>query len=265
MRQNLFQVLFFGLIFSRLISCSSENSIGESDRPLRIFAAASLTSAMPAVAEAFQKKFEEANVEFKFAASSILAKQIEQGADADIYLSANSQWLQFLMEKKKIQKNSQVNFLSNKLVLVTSKNSQRNLTGLEDLLSADVVRIALADWSHVPAGIYAKTALEKAGLWEKIKPKCIPALDVRAALAYVERDDVDCALVYRTDAAISKNIRISGSLPKEIQPDIQYSAAATPNSTHPLSTAFLSFLKSQTAKRIFRESGFIIPESEPGE
>lgn len=265
MQHNLFKALLFGLFFSGLISCWSENSARESNRPLRVFAAASLTSAMPAVAEAFQKKFEDAQVEFNFAASSILAKQIEQGADADIYLSANIQWLQFLMEKKKIQQDSKSNFLSNELVLVTSKKSQRTLTGLEDLLSSDVVRIALADWSHVPAGIYAKIALERAGIWEKIKPKCIPALDVRAALAYVERGDVDYALVYRTDAAISKNILISGSLPKEIQPDIQYSAAATPNSTHPLSAAFLSFLKSPTAKRIFRESGFIIPESEPGE
>ncbi len=265
MRHNLFKTLFFGLIFSRLIFCSSENSIGEADHPLRVFAAASLASVMPAIADAFQKELEKTEVEFNFAASSILAKQIERGAHADIYLSANLQWLQFLMEKKKLQKDSQVNFLGNELVLVTSKNRPRDSTGLEDLLSSDILRIALADWSHVPAGIYAKTALEKAGIWEKIKPKCIPALDVRAALAYVERGDVDYALVYRTDAAISKNVLISGSLPKEIQPNIQYSAAATPNSTHPLSAAFLSFLKSQAAKRIFRESGFIIPESEPGE
>ena len=265
MRLKLFKTLLYGLIFSRLISCSSENSIGESGRPLRVFAAASLTSVMPEIADSFQKESEKTKVEFNFAASSILAKQIEQGAHADIYLSANLQWLQFLMEKKKLQKNSQVIFLGNELVWVTSKNAPRDSTGLEDLLSSDILRIALADWSHVPAGIYAKTALEKAGIWEKIKPKCIPALDVRAALAYVERGDVDYGLVYRTDAAISKNVLISGGLPKEIQPNIQYSAAATPNSTHPLSAAFLLFLKSQTAKEIFRESGFIIPESESGE
>ncbi|MCH8873561.1 molybdate ABC transporter substrate-binding protein [candidate division KSB1 bacterium] len=265
MRDKLFKTLFFGFIFSRFISCSSGNSIGESDRPLRVFAATSLTSVMPAIADAFQEEFEGTEVEFNFAASSILAKQIERGADADIYLSANLQWLQFLMGKKKIQKDSQVNFLGNELVLVTSKNAQRDSTGLEDLLSSDILRIALADWSHVPAGIYAKTALEKAGLWEKIKSKCIPALDVRAALAYVERGDVDYALVYRTDAAISKNVLISGSLPKEIQPDIQYSAATTPNSTHPFSAAFLSFLKSEEAERIFRQNGFMIPEREPDE
>ena len=265
MRLKLFKTLLYGLIFSRFISCSSGNSIGESDRPLRVFAAASLTSVMPEIADAFQKESEKTKVEFNFAASSILAKQIERGADADIYLSANLQWLQFLMEKNKLQKDSQVNFLGNELVWVTSKNSQRNLTGLEDLLSSDVVRIALADWSHVPAGIYAKTALEKAGIWEKMKSKCIPALDVRAALVYVERGDVDYGLVYRTDAAISKNVLISGSLPKEVQPNIQYSAAATQNSTHSLNDAFLSFLKSQTAKRIFKESGFIIPARGPSE
>jgi len=263
MRYKLFITFLFGLSFSQLTACSSENSVGESGRPLRVFAAASLTSVMPAVAEAFQKKFEKAKVEFNFAASSILAKQIERGAQADIYLSANLQWLQFLMEKKKIQKDSQVNFLGNELVLVTSKNTPGDSTGLEDLLSSDILRIALADWSHVPAGIYAKIALEKAGIWENMKPKCIPALDVRAALAYLERGDVDYALVYRTDAAISKNVRISGSLPKEIQPNIQYSAAATPNSAHPLTVAFLLFLKSQTAKQIFKENGFSIPESEP--
>ncbi len=265
MRHTLFIIFPFGLIFSQLISCSSENSIGESDRPLRVFAAASLASVMPAIADAFQKELEKTEVEFNFAASSILAKQIERGAQADIYLSANLQWLQFLMEKKKIQKDSQVIFLGNELVWVTSQNTPRDSTVLEDLLSSDILRIALADWSHVPAGIYAKTALEKAGIWGEIKPKCIPALDVRAALAYVERGDVDYGLVYRTDAAISKNVRISGSLPKEIQPNIQYSAAATYNSTHTLSAVFLAFLQSGTAKRIFRENGFIIPESEPAE
>ena len=133
------------------------------------------------------------------------------------------------------------------------------------MLSSDILRIALADWSHVPAGIYAKTALEKAGIWERIKAKCIPALDVHAALAYVERGDADCGIVYRTDAAITKNVLTAISLPKEIQPNIQYSAAITQNSDHPLSAAFLAFLQSEEAKRIFRESGFIIPESEPAE
>ena len=265
MRYKLFITFLFGLIFSQLTACSSENSVGESGRPLQIFATTSLISVMPAIADAFQKAFEGAKVEYNFAASSILAKQIEQGADADIYLSANLQWMQFLIEKNKIQSDSQVIFLGNELVLVTSKNSQRNLTGLEDLLSLDILRIALADWSHVPAGIYAKTALEKAGIWKKIKAKCIPALDVRAALAYVERGDVNYGLVYRTDAAISKNVLISGSLPKEIQPDIQYSAATTHTSTHTLGAAFLSFLKSEEAERIFRENGFIIPEREPDE
>ena len=265
MRRNIFKIVLFGLILLQSISCSSENSVGESGRPLRVFAAASLTSVMPAVAETFQKEFEEAEVEFNFAASSILAKQINLGADADIYLSANLPWMQFLAKTNKIKRNSELIFLDNELVLVVSKRIQRNLTGLEDLLSPDISRIALADWSHVPAGIYAKIALEQANVWRKLKAKCIPALDVRAALAYVERGDADCGLVYRTDAAISRNVFISASLPKKIQPGIHYSAAITKNSTHPLSPAFLSFLQSESAQEIFEKNGFIIPESERDE
>ncbi len=237
----------------------------KTQNPLLVFAAVSLTSVLPEISESFSREFPEATIEFNFAASSILAKQIDRGAAADIYLSANLQWMRLLAEKKKMRNDSQVPFLGNELVSVISKNSQKSFAGLDDLQGAGIQRIALADWSHVPAGIYAKIALERAGIWEIIKPKCIPALDVRAALAYVERGDADCGIVYRTDAAIRKNVLITGDLPKQIQPDIQYSAAATQNSAHPLSAAFLSFLKSPTAKRIFRESGFIIPEREPGE
>lgn len=252
---------FWWLLIVTAMACSSGNS-QQSRNPLRIFAAASLTSVMPEVAVAFQETHPNTNVEFNFAASSILAKQIDQGAEADIYLSANLQWMQFLKEKKQIRENSQMEFLGNELVLINSKNRQ-NIPGLQDLLRKDVQRIALADWSHVPAGMYAKSALEKIGMWEKIRPKCIPALDARAALAYVERGDVDCGIVYRSDAFISSNVFISNGIPKEIQPEILYSAAITQNSSHPTSAAFFSFLKTQKAKEIFRESGFVIPESEP--
>ncbi|MFQ5675531.1 MAG: molybdate ABC transporter substrate-binding protein [bacterium] len=249
---------WIALIAIALFGCSSENSSQETARPLKVFAAASLTSVMPIIAESFQRKFPKATLEFNFAASSLLAKQIYQGADADIYLSANDNWIQFLAARNRIQPDTQAAFLSNELVLITSRTAADRLKNLHDLLSMDIQRIALADWSHVPAGIYAKAALQKAGIWEKIRGKCIPALDVRAALTYVERGDVECGIVYRSDALTANKVVWTNFIGKELQPDIHYYIAIVQKSTHPLNKAFHSFLFSPSARQIFNESGFVI-------
>ena len=237
------------------LACSSEDS-----KSLRVYAAASLASVLPKVAKAFQEKYPEAEIEFNFAASSILAKQIEHGASVNIYFSANSLWTDFLEKKNRILSDTRIEFLSNILVLIVPKKSNIPITGLEDLKQPFVKRIALGDWAHVPAGMYAKEALENYGIWETIAAKCLPALDVRAALTYVERGDADCGIVYRTDATISKKIEIVGELPTRIQPNIVYSVAITNSSFHPLDKTFLSFLLSNEAVDIFRHEGFMILE-----
>ncbi|MFQ5825111.1 MAG: molybdate ABC transporter substrate-binding protein [bacterium] len=250
--------VYMTLLFWLAISfCdSSENNL----KPLRIYAAASLTSVMPKLTQVFQENYPHAEIEFNFAASSILAKQIEYGAEADIFISANTQWMDFLENKNQIKSNTRIDFLSNKLVLIVSVKNKSTITSLQDLNQPFVHRIALADWAHVPAGLYAKVALENSGLWENIQTKCIPALDVRAALSYVERGEADCGIVYLTDAAISKNVKIITELPFDVQSNIRYSGATTKNSTHPLSKFYLSFLLSSEAKKILKQQGFVIME-----
>lgn len=224
-------------------------------RPLRVFAAASLSTVIPEIAEEFQTRHPDIEFEFNFAASSMLAKQIEHGAAADLYLSANTNWVHYLEERSLIERTQEL--LSNKLVLVTPirDNATQDLR-LANLAGKGIRKIALADWSHVPAGIYARQALEKAGLWDAVASKCLPALDVRAALTYVERGEADCGLVYRTDAAISNKVRIEFELPAQLQPRIRYMAALPKTSQHQLSTLFFAFLSSDTAGQIFTRHGF---------
>ncbi|MFQ5752135.1 MAG: molybdate ABC transporter substrate-binding protein [bacterium] len=255
-------IIIAGLIFIILIACAPENSSRQVENPLSIFAAASLTSVMPQLREAFQNKHRKVKIEFNFAASSILAKQIEHGAEADIFISANPQWTNFLVKKNQLQKNIRSEFLSNKLVLIIPQNTQIKITSLLNLTQPNIRRIALADWAHVPAGIYAKRALEKFGIWEKIKSRCLPALDVRAALTYVEHGDADCGIVYRTDAAISNNVKVVSELPMNIQPKIRYVIALTRHSMHPLAPSFLAFVQSPEAQKIFKKNGFDILNDE---
>ncbi|MFQ6113729.1 MAG: molybdate ABC transporter substrate-binding protein [bacterium] len=255
--------LFVHITLLVWLTCSFCDSAEDYSKPLRIYAAASLTSVMPEVAEVFQRDHPHAKIEFNFAASSILAKQIEHGAAADIFVSANTQWIDFLENKHHVQSNSRVELLSNKLVLIVPSKDKKTVTSLHDLERPDVQRIALADWAHVPAGLYSKIALENYGIWRNIESKCIPALDVRAALSYVERGDADCGIVYLTDVTISQKVKIAMELPAGIQPDIRYTAIMTRSSTHPLARSFLSFLISREAEAVFKQHGFVIVEKMP--
>jgi len=243
------------LVFITGSSCVNKNPSGEAE-PLRIFAAASLASVMPEIVHAFQKSEPDVLVEFNFAATSVLAKQIENGAEADVFLSAHPQWVDYLISKHAVTESTRRVFISNELVVIQPEG-QVKIARLEDLLNPDIKRIAIADWTHVPAGMYAKAALEKANLWEPLRAKWVPALDVRAALSYVARKAVDCGIVYRSDAAISKKVAIALPIPAHLQPQISYSATRTATSSNPQSTALLSFLASDEAIGIFEKHGFV--------
>lgn len=238
-----------------LIGCSDRSKIS-TDPPLQIFAAASLSSVMPDISKAFREKYPQADIAYNFAASSILARQIEQGAPGDIFLSANAQWADYLLQKNLLDPQTLHHLLGNELVLIAPAKAKSPPQSLNDLLSAAVGSIALGDWQHVPAGIYAQQALQQLGIWEKIKPKCLPALDARAALAYVANRNVDCGIVYRSDAAISSEVHIVATLPPSSQPDIRYPIALTNHSNNPLAKPFWVFLQSERALKIFESHGF---------
>ncbi|RMD88536.1 MAG: molybdate ABC transporter substrate-binding protein [Calditrichaeota bacterium] len=233
-------------------------------KPLTIYAAASLSSILPVVGKLFSQKYATVSLEYNFAASSVLARQIEYGARADIFVSANPKWVNYLEKKGLIAEGTRKEFLGNRLVLITPKSKPLDIHNMKELISLPADKIALADWNHVPAGIYSKIALEKMHLWEKLQTRFIAAADVRAALTYVERGDVPLAIVYRTDAAISQKVKVLFELP--FQPEIRYMAALIKNSRHPASQFFLNFLTSSEAGSLFKKAGFeTIPDSLPNE
>jgi molybdate transport system substrate-binding protein len=224
-----------------------------------VFAAASTTNAMTDIARLFEKQNSGAVI-FSFASSSTLAKQIENGAPADIYLSANQEWMDYLAGKGMIVAGSRFDLLSNRIVLIAPVKSPLEKVWIDAGL--DLVRLigdgrfAMGDPDHVPVGIYGKQAFEKLGLWNSLKNRIAPANDVRAALVMVERNETPLGLVYVTDAAISKKVKIIGVFPEDSHPPVVYPAAMIRETD--MSRMFFDLLKTKAAADIFRKYGFSV-------
>lgn len=225
---------------------------------LFVSAAASLTDALKEIGAKFEKE-SNTKVVFNFGASSMLARQIEEGAPADVFVSADEAQMNRL--KNKITPATRCDLLTNILVVIARKDSQQNLGQLSDLTKSEVARIAIADPQAVPAGVYAKEVLTKAKLWEKIEPKIVPTENVRATLAAVEAGNADAGFVYKTDAIISAKVRIALEIPAEFAPKIVYPAAILTDSRHQdLAQQFLAFVKTQESRQIFQRLGFGIAQ-----
>lgn len=193
--------------------------------PVTVFAAASVTNAMEEIGELFREKGEEA--QFSFASSSTLARQIEAGAPAQIFVSANEEWMDYLAERDLIEPATRVSPISNRLVLIAPSDS--DLTSIEITGSTDFAsplgshgRLAVGDPEHVPAGIYAKQALERLGAWTSLEPRLARADNVRAALALVETGEAPLGIVYSTDAAASTGVKVIGTFPPTSHDAITY-------------------------------------------
>jgi molybdate transport system substrate-binding protein len=226
-----------------------------------VFAAASTTDALQEIGRAFSKE-QGHTVEFAFGASSDLARQAVAGAPADVFLSADTAKMDQVEKAGLIQAGTRVELLSNRLVVVVPMDSKLKVASAGDLKS--VKRLALADPAAVPAGIYAKAWLEKAGVWKELEPRVVPSLDVRAALAAVEAGRVDAGVVYATDAALSKRVRAVFSVPEAEGPRIVYPVAAlSRGKASAAGAAFTAFLRGDTARRIFERHGFIVLSGKP--
>ena len=189
----------------------------------------------------------------------MLARQIEEGAPADVFFSADEAQMNRLQNK--IAPATRCDLLTNVLVVIARKDSAQNLTELSDLAKPEVARIVIADPQGVPAGVYAKEVLTKAKLWDRIEPKVAPVENVRAALAVVEAGNADAGFVYKTDAMISAKVRIVLEIPVEFAPKIVYPAAIVAGSPHQdQAQRFLAFLKTEEAGQIFRRLGFGITQ-----
>jgi molybdate transport system substrate-binding protein len=225
---------------------------------ITVFAAASLTDSLKQIGDDYQKETGQ-GVAFNFEASSLLARQIQEGAPADIFFSADETQMDRLADKGLIDPTTRHDRLGNMLVVVVPADSTLQIQSASDLAQSDVKRIALADPQAVPAGVYAKAWLKKLQLWDSIEPKVVPTENVRAALAAVASGNVEAGVVYKTDAAISKRVKIAYEVPRADGPDIRYPVAVVKSTQQAdAARAFLKYLDSDEAATVFKKFGFAV-------
>ena len=232
----------------------ASQSEGTTDEAVLVFAAASVSNAVDEVKEQFHQKY-GSDVKTSFAGSSILAQQIVQGAGADVFISADTTWADYLGENAMVAQRRDL--LGNRLVIVVPADSSIHVQGPEDLLGDVVGHIALADPASVPAGRYAKQAFEKLGIWEKVKAKVVAGNDVRQALGYVETGAAEAGIVYATDAAVSPSVKVAASIPVELTGPIRYPVVLLKHGLdRPAAERFFQYLSSPEAAQVFRKYGF---------
>jgi molybdate transport system substrate-binding protein len=248
--------LFASLLM--LYGAASAPALAE-DKVLTVFAAASMKNALDDIDTAFTART-GIKVNASYAASSTLAKQIEQGAPADIFVSADTDWMDYAVANKDINEATRINLLGNSIVLIAPKDSRiGNVTigpGFDLATLAGDGRIATGDVKAVPVGKYAKAALEKLGAWTAAESKFAMADSVRAALILVARGEAVLGIVYSTDAEVEPGVKIVGTFPAESHPPIIYPVAATATAK-PDANDYLAFLRSQAAKAGFEKYGFV--------
>jgi molybdate transport system substrate-binding protein len=230
-------------------------------RDVMVFAAASLKNALDEINTAWTRESGGKKATISYAASSALAKQIESGAPADLFASADLDWMDYAQQKGLVRPDTRVNLLGNRIVLIAPKDAATSLAiqpGFKLAAALGQGRLAMANVDAVPAGRYGKAALEKLDAWEDVKDKVAQAENVRAALLLVSRGEAPLGIVYQTDAAADPTVKIVGTFPDDAHPPIIYPVAITKDSTNPDAQAFLGFLRSATAKAAFERQGFTV-------
>lgn len=225
-----------------------------------MFAAASLTNALQDIGAQYKQE-KQVDVVLSFASSSTLARQIEAGAPADLYMSADQSWMDYVQKNNSIDVQSRKTLLSNSLVVIVPKDSSQMPLAINEHTDWDSLlqggRLAVGDPQHVPVGIYAKQALEKLGAWNKIESKLAPTQDVRSGLVLVERSEVSAGIVYSSDALVSPGVKVVGSFPPETYPKVEYPLAIVAGHDNPVVRAFYDYLQGPQAAAIFKQYGFI--------
>lgn len=240
----------------------SEKKVADVETPAQqvtIFAAASTQNAVEAIVHEFERLNPDVKVNASFASSSTLAEQIASGASADVFLSANVQWADFI--KQKMLVGEQHELLGNQLVAVVPADATWDAHTPRDLTQDEIEHIAIGDPDSVPAGIYAKEALEKLELWEKLQDRLTPAGDVRHALALVETGAAEAGIVYATDAAVSEKVKVAFPFDRDLTAPIIYPLVLTKRGVQNSAARELyHFLQSSSAATVFRQSGFRVQQ-----
>jgi molybdate transport system substrate-binding protein len=228
---------------------------------ITVFAAASLTNVLQELGAAYEAQGGEPVV-FNFAASSTLARQIDEGAPADLFFSADEAEMDGLEEHGALVEGTRRGLLSNTLVVVVEAGSKLALAGPQDLAAAAVRVLVLAEPQSVPAGIYAKEYLQRAGVWQQVRDKVVPTENVRGALAAVESGNADAAIVYKTDALISDRVKVAYEVGAGEGPQIAYPLAVVKGGRNAAGgKAFAAYLESPAALAAFRRHGFLVPRA----
>jgi molybdate transport system substrate-binding protein len=248
-----------GLFAAFILLCGSAFSPAlAQEKSLTVFAAASMRNALDDIDAAYTAKT-GIKIVASYAASSTLAKQIEQGAPADIFLSADTDWMDYAAARKSINEPTRFNLLGNSIVLIAPRDSGIDSVtigqGFDLAKLAGDGRIATGDVKSVPVGKYARAALEKLGAWQAAESKFAMAESVRGALTLVARGEAVLGIVYSTDARIEPGVKVVGTFPADSHPPIIYPVAATATAK-PETADYLSFLRSSTAKAVLEKYGF---------
>lgn len=231
---------------------------GKARATVIVFAAASLTDCLKEIAGGYEKRTGD-RVVLNLAASSTLAVQVRAGARADLFFSADEAGMQALEDGGLIVKGTRRSRLSNSLAIIVAAEGGAEVNSPQDLAGPKIKRVALGDPQAVPAGVYAREYLRRLKLWSALEPKVVPMESVRAALAAVESGNVDAGIVYKTDAAVSRKVRIACEAPREDGPRISYPVALLADAPQPeAARRFLEHLGSEQAEAVFRKFGFIV-------
>jgi molybdate transport system substrate-binding protein len=242
-----------------LLLCLLLTSVVAKAQEVTMFAAASLTDALKDVSAEWAKAG-HTPLRLSFGASSAMARQIEQGAPANLFASADLKWMDYLADKNLIANDTRRNLLGNQLVLVVPADKARKVTiapGLDlNALLGPNGRIATGDPAHVPVGLYAREALTRLGLWDAVMPRLARTEDVRSALLLVERGEAPAGIVYSTDAAASKGVAVAGIFPADSHQPIVYPFAVVKSGDTPAAREVMAFIQGPQAKAIFVKRGF---------
>jgi molybdate transport system substrate-binding protein len=254
------RLLGWGLALAAATALAPVAASAQSDGMV-VFAAASLKNALDEIAIGWSKEASRPKPKISFAASSTLARQMEQGAPADLFISADLAWMDYVAKKNLIRADTRVNLLGNRIVLIAPKDSKISVEVRQGFDLARALaggKLAMGNVAAVPAGKYGKAALEKLGAWDGVKDKIAQAENVRAALVLVARGEAPLGIVYQTDAASDPSIKIVATFPESAHPPIIYPIALTKESTNPEARAFLSYLRSPAARAAFERQGFTV-------
>jgi molybdate transport system substrate-binding protein len=252
------------VVLAALVSLPPSSAAVQGSDRIMVFAAASLTDALQEIGTAYGRERGK-RVVFSFAASMTLARQIELSAGADIFLSADTESMDYLEQRNRIAKPSRQDLLGNRLVLIAPANSNVSLAIAPQMKLAEALRggrLAVANIDSVPAGRYGRAALMALGAWSEVADRLAQGEDVRTALAYVARGEAPLGIVYATDARVEPRVRVVATFPENTHPPIVYPAALTPEAI-PDAAPFLTYLRGPQARAVFERAGFTVLAPRP--